>query len=252
MEHFAASRSVISGLLFGAVMCAGCGAAPQVRSTADYRGRSLEGSRVVLIPLAVSDDLGDERTGIVLSARTRYHASAAACATIAESWSEGKLVCLDPGGTAHAVFQELERHFARDEPIPERVWQSVRNASGATHAILFRPESVSSSRENHSDLRGSPIVLVGSGAMLATTALVSTILTASTARQVTVSSTELSYTVSASLIDMQSGKLLKVGVHSGSASRQSERQLGFAEAPPAAPLLEEIMVGLGESVLEDS
>jgi hypothetical protein len=250
------AHSVTSGftiLLFGTLLCAGCGGGPQVKTTADYRARALAGSRVAFVPLAVSDDLGDKRTGIVLSARTRYYASAAACTRIAESWSDGKVVCLDPRAAAQAsVLAELERHFALDEPVPERVWQRVREVSGAKYAMLFRPESVSSSRESSEELIGSSGGLVGSGPLLATSALVSLIIAGSTMHTVTVSDTELSYTVSASLVDIQSGKLLKVGVHSGADSHKTERQLGYAEAPPAAPILEGIMVGLGETLLDDS
>ena len=87
--------------------------------------------------------------------------------------------------------------------------------------------------------------------MLATTALASALIGASTIHKSTVSNTELGYTVSASLVDMQSGALLKVGVHSASDSRKEPRNLGFAEPPPAAPLLERIMLALGEKLLAD-
>jgi hypothetical protein len=45
--------------------------------------------------------------------------------------------------------------------------------------------------------------------------------------------------------------LLKVGVFSGSASRSEERSLGFAETPPASPILEKIMVSLGDEILDE-
>jgi hypothetical protein len=249
--HREALRKQTRLLACSAVLVA-CGAAPQVRATTDYRDGALEGRRVVLVPLAVSDDLDDERTGIMLSERTRGVASARACKRIEEAWSDGTLVCLDGQGTkGPSALAELELLFALDRPVPVDVLQNVRKASKADHALLFRPESVSSSRETSSKLKGSAGGLVGSGAVLATSAVVSAIIATSTIREVTVSDTELGYTLSASLVDLRTGKVLKVGVHSGSDSRKTERNLGFAEPPPAAPILEDIMVDLGEDVLDD-
>jgi hypothetical protein len=34
----------------------------------------------------------------------------------------------------------LERWFALDQPIAPKLWQSVRQTSGAKHALLVRPE----------------------------------------------------------------------------------------------------------------
>ena len=67
----------------------------------------------------------------------------------------------------------------------------------------------------------------------------------------TTNETELTYTISAALVDLRTGKLLKVGLHSGSASRRVTHNLGFAEPPPAAPILENAMTELGEAVLDD-
>jgi hypothetical protein len=155
-------------------------------------------------------------------------------------------------GAAEAALGRVQRLFALDQPIPADVWQGLRAASKATHAILFRPEAVSSSREvsQSTELR-SPILMIGTGGLLATTALVSSLAAAGTARTVTSNETELNYVVSASLVDLRSGKLLRVGLHSGGASREVKRNLGFAEPPPAAPILEDIMVELGDAVLDD-
>jgi hypothetical protein len=245
-------NSAWTWLVCSSVMAAACGGGPQVQSTPNFRDDALKGSRVLFVPLAVSDDLGDKRTGIILSERTRAYASAAACAELAESWNDGSVVCLDARKAAEIpALGQLARHFALDEPVPEEVWRNVRDASGASHAVLFRPESVASSRDTGYELKGPLTPLVHGGPMLATSALVAVIVGASTWKQVRVNNTELTYTVSASLVDMRSGKLLRVGVHSGSDSHTTARDRGFAEAPPAAPILEEIMSGLGESVLDD-
>ena len=234
------------------VVSVGCGGAPQVKTTAAYQPQAMREARVLVVPLAVSDELGDARTGIVLSDQARGLASDASCKTMAGDSSAHPVVCVDQRAVARSpALTELERLFALDQPIPAELWQSVRRISGAKQALLFRPESVSSSHDVSKELKGSAGALIGGGAVLATSALVSAIIGASTIHQVTVSNTEVRYTVSASLVDMQSGRLLKVGVHSGSDSRKVKRNLGFAEPPPAAPLLERIMVELGEKVLDD-
>jgi hypothetical protein len=63
--------------------------------------------------------------------------------------------------------------------------------------------------------------------------------------------TELSYTVSAVLVDLNTMRPVRGGHHSGTASRTVKNNVGFAGAPAAAPLLAEIMSELGEAVLED-
>jgi hypothetical protein len=242
-------------LLFGtAALLLGCGAGPQVQATGAYRADALQNTRILFVPLAVSDELGDERTGVILSDQARSIASEEACKAMQEesSASAEQVVCLDQHTFEHSpALGELERLFARDQPIPASVWQSVRQASGAKHALLFRPESVSSSRDVSHRLEGSSGAQFGTGTLLATTIIASVLVGASTIHKSTVSKTELGYTVSASLVDMQSGALLKVGVHSASDSRKERRNLGFAEPPPAAPLLQRIMVALGEKLLTD-
>lgn len=245
-----ASRTV--GFIAGAAVLA-CGATPQIKSTADYREDTLAKSRVLFVPLAVSEALGDQRTGIILSDHTRVQASDAACSQIAASSGEAALICLDAQQAAAApAFTDVQRLFALDEPIPPEVWEQLRRTSNVELALLFRPEAVSSSRDvSRAEELRSPIVAVGSGAALATSLLVSGMAAAATTRTVTTNETELSYTVSASLVDLRTGKLLKVGLHSASDSRTVKRNLGYAEAPPAAPLLEKIMVELGGAVLDD-
>lgn len=241
-----------TGLALACWAVLGCGASPLLRSTADYRPETVAPGRVLFVPLAVSEPLGDERTGMILSDETRALASDSACRRLTESWSEPSVVCR--GGepaAAETAFARVQLLFALDKPIPNDLWRELRRTSRATHAILFRPEAVSSSREVSQDTElRSPIMMIGTGGLLATTTLVSGLLAGSTAHTVTLNETELSYTVSASLVDLQTGKLLRVGVHSGSASREVKRNLGFAEPPPAAPILEGVMVELGEAVLD--
>ena len=51
-------------------------------------------------------------------------------------------------------------------------------------------------------------------------------------------------------MDLRTGKVLKVGLNQGSAAQTVNHYLGYAEAPPVAPLLENMMVPLGEKMLE--
>lgn len=244
---------LVAVVLLGAAGALGCGAAPQIRATPDYRNGLLAKSRVLFVPLAVSEALGDQRTGIILSDETRISASEGACSQIAASGDEAALVCLHAEqAAAEPAFTQVQLLFALDKPIPGEVWQRLRRTSRADFALMFRPEAVASSREVSQDVElRSPLLLIGGGALLATTALVSGMAASATAHTVTTNETELSYTVSASLVDLRSGKLLKVGLHSRSDSRTVKHNFGYAEAPPAAPLLEKIMTELGVAVLDD-
>lgn len=240
---------VLALLLVSVAACAG---GPRVKWTADYRPASLAGQRVLIVRLAASHDFVDERSGVTLSANTRSVASSRACARIAESWSELNVTCFDRVPLASSpAMAELERLFALDKPIPGSVWQSIREHFAAEYAILFRPESVASSRHRATEIREIDVPSMGTGMALATAELVLAIMAHATRKVAVVHSTSLQYTLSASLVDMRTGKLLQVGVHMDGAARQVERDLGFAEAPPAAPILEEIMVALAEEMLEE-
>lgn len=235
-------------MVLSGVLGVGCGGAPQVKTTPEFHPQALAHGRVLFVPLAVSQELGDERTGIVLSDETRAKASDAACKQVAESVTAPAIVCLDPERAASVpAFGQIQLLFARDQPIPPDVWQALRAASGARHVLLFRPEAVSSSREVSREKRRALPVVAG----LAVGGMVSAILVAGTPATETKNETEVTYTLSGSLVDMQSSKLLKVGVCSGSDSRTVKHNLGFAEPPPVAPILEKIMVKLGEALLDD-
>jgi hypothetical protein len=247
------SKRVGMGGAIACVLVVGCGASPQIKTTADYRDGALTRGRVLFVPLSVSQALGDRRTGIILSDETRVSASDAACSRLSSAANDPTVVCWNEEKAAtEPAFAQVQSMFALDEPVPEVAWRSLRQRSSATHAILFRPEAVGSSHEvSQTERMGSPLVLVGGGGLAVTSLLVSGLIAANNMRVDTTNETELSYTISAALIDLRSGKLLKVGVHSGSASRTVTHNLGFAEPPPAAPILEDAMTELGEAVLDD-
>jgi hypothetical protein len=247
LERVAGIGGVVAGLLL-----MGCGASPQIKATPSYQDGALTRGRVLFLPLAVSQALGDQRTGIILSDETRATASEAACGHLSAA-NEPVVVCWGPEkAAAEPAFAQVQSMFALDQPVPASTWESLRRTSGATHAILFRPESVGSSREvSQSEQLGSPLLVVGGGGLAAASLLVSGLAAANNTHTVTTNETELTYTVSAALVDLRTGQLLKVGLHSGSASRTVKHNLGFAEPPPAAPILEEAMTELGEAVLDD-
>ena len=212
----------------------------------DHGARSLEGSTVLRLPLAVSDDLGDARTGLILSRETRTTASLEACREIANEHDERRVVCADDSAARELPeLAEIELIFASDKPIPTRVLQALAANSRADYLLLFRPERVSSSQQvSHDKIpRKDPGMTFLDGPNVD--------MLIARERIVTSSSTEVAFTVSAALIDLRSGKLLRFGVHSGGGSRSEDRYMGFAEAPPAAPILAEIMRDLGNAVLED-
>jgi hypothetical protein len=231
-----------------------CGGGPQVRATPDYVPKALVGHRVVLVSLAMSDDLGDQRTGIVLSGETRRLASANACSTLAKGSHERSVVC--PESATSKVLGEIQKKFALDEPVSVELWSALREELHADYALLFRPESVASTNEvktkyASSEERQEERVGRTIAGALAFGILGAMVRSQATVEKETTSDTELTYTLSAVLVDTRTIKVLKVGLHSGSDSKTVRRNLGYAEAPPSAPILEKIMVGLGDKMLAD-
>ena len=211
-----------------------CGGGPQVKTTPDYAPKVLAGHRVLLVPLAMSDDLGDKRTGIVLSSETRRLASTNACSALARSSREGSVVCPEASADAK-VLSEIEQKFALDEPVAAELWSELRSGFQTDYAFLFRPESVSSSNEVTTNATREERARERAGRVFSGAqtfgALGAVLGGTSTVERHTTSDTELGYTVSAVLVDMRSMKVLKVGVHSASASKTVNRNLGYAEAP---------------------
>jgi hypothetical protein len=116
----------------------GCGGARQVKVTTDYHPGA---ARIVVVPLAVSDELGDARTGIVLSDQARALASDASCKTMAEDSSADHVVCVDQQivvcsptfARARAPVRVGQAHPSGAEALR----QSVRQTSGAR--VLTKP-----------------------------------------------------------------------------------------------------------------
>jgi hypothetical protein len=218
------------------VLVAACAGAPVVRTLPEFREAALKGKRVAFLRLAVSDDLGDARTGIVMSARTRTLATQGACESVSQQWDVGRVVCLIPDeGLRSGELLELERLYAEARPVPPSLLTAIQTSTKSDFILLFRPESVGSVQEiSQSPGSRNDFWRYSGGSTIRTE-----------------NETELSYTVSALLIDLETMKPVRGGQHSGNASRTVKNNVGFAAAPPAASLLAEIMSELGKAVLED-
>ena len=108
--------------------------------------------------------------------------------------------------------------------------------------LLFRPESAEATQDIEQATIDSDNTAVST----------STIVSGTHAAPVqTTNETERTYTISASLFDLRSGKRLKRGMHSGSASRTEKHYAGIAPAPDAVPLLADIMTDLARALLEE-
>lgn len=233
----AKGRSTPIVVLLLTVSLASCASGPRVWTQPEYHAGALAGKRVLFARLAVSDDFEDARTGVMLSGRTRSASAREACSRTARAWTGGSITCLV--AQDDAPVSELELLFARDRSIPARVWQSVGAGSNADLLLLFRPETAEATQELEQQ--------TDSGAVSTQTIVSGTY--AAPVR--TINETERTYTISASLFDLRTGRTLKHGVHSGSASRTERHYAGIAPAPDAVPLLADIMTELARALLDD-
>jgi hypothetical protein len=159
---------------------------------------------------------------------------------MAQTWIRGSIICFVTNDKA--PISELEMLFAKDQSIPTRVWQSVHAQSKADLMLLFRPESADATQELEQAKLDSDNTAVS------TSTIVSGVYAAPIQ---TTNETERTYTISATLFDLRTGKPLKRGVHSGSASRTVKNYSGIAPAPDAVPLLADLMTDLAGALLED-
>src|SRR4051812_20311889 len=58
-----------------------CAPGANVQSAPQFSGSSLKSRGVLILPIAVTDDFGDERTGIVLDHESREQATRQACSS---------------------------------------------------------------------------------------------------------------------------------------------------------------------------
>jgi hypothetical protein len=225
-------------------LLASCRPGPQIWTSPAYQPQALH--TILLVPLATSSELGDQRTGVILSNPTRWTASTRACTYLASSWHDGSILCLDiPNIVDNPTLSRVEYSFALDQPITGDTWHALQASTGADAALLFRPEGADSAQDvSHRRMYPAPFGRAASSQNDVQSCPNRTCVA-------TKNETELEYTVSARLVDMRTGRTLRTGSYSDSASRTVPRNLGYAEAPPSETLLVRIIVKLGARMLTD-
>jgi hypothetical protein len=150
MGHFRMPHvhRVFLTLTLGAMLVA-CGSRLHCfQSAAGFAAVELRNQPVLLLPVAVTDELGDDRTGIVLDLHSRKEAAKLACGSAADIRDDVPIMCFDDPAVvpSHAVVRDVLIQFARDVPISPERWGEVARSTGARFALLFRPEDVKASR----------------------------------------------------------------------------------------------------------
>jgi hypothetical protein len=218
---------------------------PHMRTFARFKAISLKGQKVLVLPLAVSDDLGDERTGIILDDVTVAVTGRAACAHARQVREDIKIVCFDEvPKQASAFVSDVVLRFAGDEPIDQQTLDELATRTGANILVVFRPESVA---VGVTIVQPVTVVMNGSSGYLQDSGK-------------PYRSVEREYTVSTELIELRSGLLLRSGDHGASATGNSGMRgpndlsdylPPGVNAPDAAPTLSEIMNELLDTLLDE-
>jgi hypothetical protein len=115
-------------------------------SAESFRRADLKDQAILLLPVAVTDELGDDRTGIVLDRSSRHRAARLACDAGPKIREDVRIVCFDdPSIAASPALRDVYTQFARDVPISLERLHEIARSSGASFALLFRPEDVHAS-----------------------------------------------------------------------------------------------------------
>lgn len=220
----------------------GCVQQVKLDDAGDDDADLFRGKVVLVLPLAVSGELGDERTGIVLTDQARFSASAVSCEHLARRTREVRIVCVNAElSKSEPSVVDLETQFALGKALKEETLSAVQRRFQADFVLLFRPEGVNSSREV---VRLRPLIPSEGGSQ-------NDIYACSTNTcGATRHSTETTYVVSSELVELRSGTILKRSERAESAERTVGRNLGHGESAPVEPLLEKVMSELAESMLE--
>jgi hypothetical protein len=95
-----------------AALALGCSHA-MVRSAPGFTGAELDRQSVLLLPIAVTDDYGDERTGIVLDHESREQAARLACRSGAGFRADVRIVCFDEPSLAQSSSELVDLREGR-------------------------------------------------------------------------------------------------------------------------------------------
>lgn len=245
----------------------GCGTTSQVERRKGFQAEALQGRAILFLPVAVSDELGDARTGIVLSLKAIRESAAQTCEALREDVSDPTIRCYydESVRDARPLIQELVQRFAHDAPVSRELLAALANASSCHHVLLFRPEGVDAQTDTLHARKpkyewteappydGPPVLanpLANSAAIAAASAggeVIGNLLGQALADAIAPGPRKVksrSYTLSAQLIEMQEGRIDAAAVHTESGSRSD------GEYPSAALLLGNAMAQLADDLLD--
>jgi hypothetical protein len=196
-------------------------------SVSGFTKAELTNQPVLLVPIAVTDELGDDRTGIVIDRDSRHQAAKLACSAATAIRDDVRIVCFDdPAAIASSDLPEVNKRFARDVAIPLDRWHGLARTTGARFALLFRPEEVNASRsvtkvrQLHDEIAPYSVM---------------------PKEFVTTSRT---YTLRCDLVDLHSGQVVRAAMRSGGDSTSTP------DPPEARTHLYDLMHALMKDVLE--
>ena len=214
----------------------GCGGARAVIGSAPgFRGEWLKAQKVLVLPIAVSSDYVDDRTGITLDGATRFDATHQACAWASKTSAHLSVVCFDdPTGERSTTASDIVLSaFAHDQVVANARWSELGETTGAAYAVLFRLESVSAvHHESHADWLGP----APTGGGLLQDWVHSTI-----RGQAYV---EHGYTISGVLVDLRTGAIVRAGTESREAPDPADTSIDFDPRPVLCAILKDLLAGL--------
>jgi hypothetical protein len=221
-----------------------CASSPKIQSAPNFKAESLKSRALLILPISVTDDFGDERTGIVLDHQSREEATKLACDSAAGIRDDIRIVCFDHPDLAKSAefLKELQLEYARDHAIPANRWHELEQRTGASYVLLFRPESAEASQRVSKADKSFPlraVVIPGRGPL--PMAVIPTM--EGVGPKVDGVKTSRTYTLSSSLVDLREGRIVRVGVQSAEASTST------TEAPDATQHLHGIMRDLMKGLL---
>jgi hypothetical protein len=214
----------------------GCGGARAIiQSAPAFRGDLLNAQKVLVLPIAVSSDYVDDRTGISLDGPSRFGATHQACAWASKTSARLSVVCFDNPMAAPSTpaSDMVLSAFAHDQVVANARWSELGETVGARYAVLFRPESQSAvHHESHADWLGP--APTGGG-------LIQDWIQSAMRGQPYV---EHGYTISGILVDLRTGAIMRAGMQSREAPDPRDTSIDFDARPVLCAILEELLAGL--------
>jgi hypothetical protein len=223
-----------------------CASGRRVQTVPNFSGGSLKSRALLILPIAVTDDFGDERTGIVLDHESRERATKQACDSASELRGDIKIVCFDRPELAKssAFLEEILFDYARDKTIPAERWRELERRTGAGFVLLFRPEGVRASQEVSKGSKGVGPIFIPLSSVTPVPGVITPPIE-SVGPKVESVRTSRTYTLSSSLVDLQNARIVRTGRQTAGASTST------AEAPDAPAHIHGIVRDLIEGMLDD-